>query len=339
MGILAGIAVLGAALLLLASGHLLSLRTSILSGLLSFEAGHEMPIMLLGLYRTHMTAGNQYAMAALVAICFMLRTKNPKIASMNGLVLVSLLAATILSGARTAYVAFTAAFLIQFASKRKYFRPLLKIGALVMVPSFLFFLSQPSVFNRAATIVNFEGKDNVAGRFRLYQKALEDFSDSPLIGIGFARYSDSGKTFVGVRHLIYIATSGESSTDINQIMEVHDSYLQFLAEGGLVGLFLMLGVWVSTYRWACRLRHKLKDGTNGAALCESVQVSILVTMFSSLTGTTMMMATTPLFVFALVGLLRNVVAFDCRCQARGSMKAIACTGFPVPTPVAHLTTG
>lgn len=111
-------------------------------------------------------------------------------------------------------------------------------------------------------------------------------------------------------------------SDVENLQQAHDSYLEFLAEGGLVGLFLMLGVWVSAYRWAGRLRCKFRDGTDGAALCDGVQVSVLATFFSSLTGTTMMMATTPLFVFTMVGLLRNVVACECRAQAASTTPSL-----------------
>lgn len=334
LGILTGVAVLSAGLLLLASGHMPFLRSSLLGKLLSFESGHEMPIMLLGLYRTHMAAGNQYAMAALVALCFMLLKKNPRIVSWTSLVFINLIAAMILSGARTAYVAFSAAFLIQFAWKKRYFKPLVRIGALILVPTLLFFLSQPDILNRATTIIHFEGKDNVEGRFELYQMAWKDYSESPLIGIGFGRFSEIGKTYFGLRHLVYIATDGKTFDADESPYRAHNSYLQFLAEGGLVGLFLMLGVWTTTYSWVVRMRKRLRDGSQAAALCEAVQACVLVTFFSSFTGTSMMTATTPLFVFTLVGLLRNVLSSDCRAQIAMSVSRFSGRVTPVVIPLA-----
>lgn len=308
LGILAAAGVLGCMLLLLVSlGHLPQTVPLLTSG-----EDHEMATMLVGLYRTHMTTGNLYAMAALLALSFILRRKTPKLVSWGCLVFVILFAALILSGARTAYVAFAATFVFQFARKKAYLMPLLKIGTLVLVPTTLFFLSQPAVFSRVASIVYFQGHRNVEVRFGLYEEALTAFSNSPLIGIGFGRFEDSGKTYFGLRHFVYVATSGEQVGDVLDANQAHDSYLQFLAEGGLVGLFLMLGIWVATYRWAGRLRERVQDGTIAAALCEGVQACVLVTLFSSLTGTTMAMATTPLFVFTMVGLLRNVVACECR---------------------------
>ena len=337
LGTLAAAAILGALLLVLSVSHYLVFGTGILKNFLSFETGHAMPVMLLGLYRTHMTTGIQYALAALMTLCLMLRTKRPKLLSRASLVFVSLLAGMILSGARTAYLAFAAALLVQFLIKKRYSKLLVKIGTLVFVPTLLFALSQPTIIARATSIAYFEGDTNVSMRFGLYQDAARDFSSSPLIGTGFGRFSDSGKTYFGLRHIVYIATGGEAVGEVEKTNEAHDSYLQFLAEGGVVGLFLMLGVWVTTYRWAGRLRHRLRDGSTAAALCDVVQASVVVTLFSSLTGTTMMMATTPLFVFTMVGLLRNVVAFESRARTATSISSSSLSriGFPAPTPLAR----
>lgn len=334
LGILSAAAIAGALLLLLlGAGHNLFSGMGAPKTFVSFETDHSMPVMLLGLYRTHMTTGIQYALASLMTLCFMLRAKKPKLVSWASLVFVSLLAGLILSGARTAYIAFAAALLLQFVGKKRYSTLLVKLGALVFVPTLLFVLSQPAILARAASIVNFEDDMNVSVRFGLYQEAAHAFSNSPLVGIGFGRFSESAKTYSGLRHLAYIATGGQAVGEVEMLNEAHDSYLQFLAEGGVVGLFLMLGVWVTTYRWAGRLRHKLRDDSTAAALCDVVQASVVVTLFSSLTGTTMVMATTPLFVFTMVGLLRNVVAFECRAQTAQSISSYSRVVFPAAAPL------
>jgi O-antigen ligase len=312
LGILAGVAILGAGLLVLLSlGHDFFMNIPVLNNMLEVHLALAMPVMFLGLYRTHMGAGNAYAIASLVALCFMLRARKPKLFSWTGLLLVGLLSGLILSGARTAYVAFTAAFLFQLARKKTYFRPLVRVAALVMIPAILFALSNPIIQQRVASILYFKGDYNVLGRFHLYRIAAEEFALSPLIGIGLGRFNDTGKTYSGIPHLVYIATGAEV---VNADIQVHDSYLQFLAEGGIVGLFLMLGVWVATYRWAGRLRRRFEETSSAAALCQSVQATVLMTFFSSLTGTSMVMATTPLLVFTLVGLLRNVTAYEYKMQ-------------------------
>ena len=330
LSILAGVALFGAALLLILAltGNLL-FGLNILKSFVSLESGHEMPVMLQGLYRTHMTTGNLYALAALMMLCFILRIKKPKLISWESLVLVSLLAALILSGARTAYVAFAATFLIQFVRKKNA-KHLLKISALFLVPVLVFCLSQPGIISRMSSIINYDSDSNVQERLRLYRQALGEFSDSPLIGVGFGRFDNSGKTYFGVRHLFYIATTGKMVGNVENLNEAHDSYLQFLAEGGLVGLVLMLGVWVATYRWAGCMRLLFRDKSKAGALCDAVQASVLLTLFSSITGTTMMMATTPLFVFTMVGLLRNVAASEYKAMIVRSTLLNAATGLPNP---------
>lgn len=315
LGIMAATAALAAMLIvLLGIGQRFFLNIPILNGFLWIGTGHEMPVMLLGLYRTHMTSGNQYAIASLIALCLILREEKPKVASWASLVFVCLLGGMILSGARTAYVAFAGAFLFQFAMRKKYFKPLARIATLALVTVTSLGLSNPSILRRVSSIVFFEGQDNVTERFRLYRKATEDFAQSPLIGIGFGRFDELGKSYFGIRHVVYMATSANTLGESEYAYQAHDSYLEFLAEGGVVGLFLVLGVWVSTYRWAGWLRRRFRDGSEAAALCEGVQAAVLVTFFSSFTGTSMMMAATPLTVFTVVGLLRNVACAEYRAQ-------------------------
>jgi O-antigen ligase len=321
LALLAAAAFLGAMLLLLLGpGHLALLNLPVLKGLLELQTGHIMLAMFLGLYRTHMTTGNLYAIAALLALCFALRQPKPKLLAWPSLIFVCLLLGIILSGARTAYVAFTVTLLLQFVWRKGYYQSLVRIGTLVLVPVILLALANPSISRRAATILFFEGNANVMGRFRLYHEAVGDFEDSPLIGIGYGRFVDSGKTYAGIRHLVYLATGSIVVDESEFANQAHDSYLQFLAEGGIVGLFLMLGIWISVYGWAGRLRRKFSAKSHAAALCHGIQAAVMVTFFSSLTGTSMMEASTPLAVFTLVGLLRNVASSECRNQLARSQK-------------------
>lgn len=331
LGILAGFTVVGVILMvLLGLDHRLFTGIPILNSFLQIVPGREMPVMFLGPYRTHMTTGNQYAIAALVALCFSFGDRTPKVHSWTNLVFVCLLGGMILSGARTAYVAFAGAFmflLVRANSKKRHFKPLAKVAALVLVPVIVFAFSNGSVLGRAASIMHFEGDPHMIGRFALYEEALGNFASSPLIGIGFGRYGESGKTYFGIRHLVYMATEG-SPVDT---YPAHNSYLQFLAEGGLVGLFLMLGVWISTYRWAGRLRRLFPEGSMAATLCHAVQAAVLVTLLSSFSGTSMMMASTPLTVFTLVGLLQNLASSQCKAQVASSISVVSLLGPRVQT--------
>ena len=339
LGMLAGSTVVGAILIvMLGLDHRLVAEVPVLKAFLQIVPGREMPVMFLGPYRTHMTTGNQYAIAALVALCFSFGERNPRVNSWTNLAFVCLLGGMILSGARTAYVAFAGAFMFLFVktnSKRRHFKPLAKVAALVLVPVLVFAISNGSVLGRAASIMHFEHDPHMIGRFALYEEALGNFASSPLIGIGFGRYGESGKTYFGIRHLVYVATEGNPV----DAYPAHNSYLQFLAEGGLVGLFLMLGVWVSTYRWAGQLRRTFPEGSMAATLCHGVQAAALVTFLSSFSGTSMMMASTPLTVFTLVGLLRNLACSECKAQVASSISVVRLLGQQVQAQPLRPATG
>jgi O-antigen ligase len=257
-----------------------------------------------GLYRAHNAAGSIYGMAACIALAFAVRRSKVKLFSWPTVLFASTLTGLILSESRSGYVAFTAAFFIVFARAKRHSKTLLKIGALIAAPLLLFWLSQSLISRRVEWIANLEDP-NVVGRFAAYQQALADFADSPLIGIGFGRFNDDWDTCSGIRHFVCIATKGEV---VNLDTHAHNSYLHFLAEGGVVGLFLMLGVWVATFRWAGGMRRRFGEASQVGALAQAIQACIVVVFFFSLTEHAMGMASSPLTVFTMVGLLRNSAA-------------------------------
>lgn len=263
-----------------------------------------------GLYRAHNATGSVYAMAALVALAYVLRAKPFRVFSWSSMVFASTLIGLILSQSRSGYVAFTAAFAIVFLRTRKNLRKLFRLGVFVLVPLAAFLLSYSAISRRFEWIANFQDP-HVLGRFALFQAAAHDFFNSPLVGIGFGRYNDLWKSYSGIRHIVFIATGGQV---VNSDLGAHNGYLQFLAEGGLVGLFLMLGVWVATYRWAWGLRQRFGDASETGILATAVQGCIVAVFFFSLTEQAMFMASTPLTVFALVGLLRNLAAYEARAK-------------------------
>lgn len=319
VGVLAGVVILLPLipLVLLGPSKMMTLNT-----LFDFGPLDQISTLFNGLYRGHMSAGNQYAMATLIVICFLLRPGKGKFFSRAALILIGLLAGLLLAQARTAYVAFAATLLVQFGRQKAFFKPMRKLGVFGLVFITCFSLWNPSVISRFAAIANFQ-EANVATRFENFKEAARDFALSPVIGIGLGRYNDTGKTFTGIPNLVYIATGGQV---VNQDIQTHNSYLRFLAEGGVVGLFLMLGIWAETYRWAGRLRRQFEETSSAAALCEAVQSAVLMTFFSSFTGTPMLLASTPLLVFTMVGLLRNVASYESRLQPASYAMSVGSLG-------------
>ena len=145
---------------------------------------------------------------------------------------------------------------------------------------------------------------NVLGRLARYQQALQDISYSPLIGIGFGRFNDLDKDYSGVKYVAYIATSGEV---MNEPTHAHNSYLHFWAEGGLVGLTLMMGVWVTLFSWVRSIRTLFPEDSFGHAFARGIEACIVLEFLVSFTEHSMGTAVSSLTVFSLIGLLRNIV--------------------------------
>ena len=259
-----------------------------------------------GWYRAHNAAGAIYAMATCFALAFFLARNKSKSILWHGVIFGSVLTGLLLAQSRSGYVAFTAATVIVFLRKKEHARMLLRLGILIGIPLLTFWLSQSLIMRRVQWVANFE-EPNAAGRFINYADALKDFVRSPLIGIGFGRYNDEWKTFSEIPPVISIATQGEV---VNLDNHAHNSYLHFLAEGGIVGLALMLGIWIETYRWAGKIRRRFVQSSRIGALAQGIQASVVVILFFSLTEHAMGMASSPLTVFTMVGLLRNLAAHE-----------------------------
>jgi hypothetical protein len=259
-----------------------------------------------GWYRAHNAAGSVYAMATCVALAFFLGRNKTKALSWQGLIFAAVLTGLVLAQSRSGYVAFTAASVIVFMRKKEHARRLLRLGIVVGVPLLMFWLSQSLILRRVQWITNFE-EPNAAGRLINYADALTDFARSPLIGIGLGRYNDEWKIYSEIPPVVSVATQGEV---VNLDNHAHNSYLHFLAEGGIVGLALMLGVWIETYRWAGMIRRRFGELSATGTLAQGIQASIVVVCFFSLTEHAMGMASSPLVIFTMVGLLRNAAAYE-----------------------------
>jgi len=160
---------------------------------------------------------------------------------------------------------------------------------------------QPEVSQRAEELTSTDDP-NVVERFVYFERAKDDFLASPLIGIGFGRYNDDFLSFSGIRNVVYVATQGEI---VNESTHAHNSYLHFLAEGGLLGFGLMMGIWTSAYRWARKIQDRFMTNSLPYAFDIGVQACICFEFFDSFTEHSMGTAITSLTVFTMFGILRN----------------------------------
>ncbi len=85
-------------------------------------------------------------------------------------------------------------------------------------------------------------------RLQQWKRALTEWSWSPLLGEGMGRFNDEDRQWTGVKHVYYAATQGRA---VNDAGHAHNSYVHFLAEGGLVGLGVSVGLW-AWLAWSLR---------------------------------------------------------------------------------------
>lgn len=204
-------------------------------------------------YEAHNTAGGVYALASLMALILVLEEKLDKKGKVYlWFLLMSCVVGLAFTYSRGAYLGFVVGAL--FAIPLRRLSRLVKTGLLIVVPLFLIILMTSSFMSRIDTITDPHYGTNAA-RLDFWSKAWDDFTLSPIVGIGFGRYNDERVTFEGIEHFVYVGTGGFI---MNNNGHAHNSYLHFLAEGGIVGLALTMNVWWSVWMELSLLGGELK---------------------------------------------------------------------------------
>lgn len=193
--------------------------------------------MFLAWYLAHNTTGGIYSLAALISLALLQERVGKKYSFLAWLVLLACLSGLAFSYSRGAYLGFAAGAAIIFPWKKA--GRALKTALLVVVPILLLLLFTSSVLDRIDTISDPYYGTNVS-RVTLWEEALEDFKWSPVVGIGFSRYNDEYLKFWGVKGVVWVAVHGQV---INLDSHAHNSYFQFLAEGGILGLLISMSIW------------------------------------------------------------------------------------------------
>ncbi|MGH9430395.1 MAG: O-antigen ligase family protein [Terriglobia bacterium] len=205
-----------------------------------------------GWYNAHDAAGAVYTMGCVILLALLVEGKLGR-AFRNYLWIMFFccLGGLALTFSRSGYVSLMAGMFVLLPLR--HLRNTFKIGLAVIVPLIVVLLSNSAVLNRIDTITDPNWGTN-ASRFVVWRDALHDFSQSPIIGIGLGRYNDLGRFFKGVPGLVYVATSGEIE---NNDSTAHNSYLHFLAEGGIAGLFVSMFIWWSVWKELSFFERKL----------------------------------------------------------------------------------
>jgi len=232
--------------------------------------------MFVALNNSHNATGSAFSIVCIFAFAFFLKSdKKEKIA--YGFISILSFIALIMTKSRGSLVAFVVGvffiFLIGSGSFVKFLRNI-SILAVVAVP--LVFIT--GTFGRIMQIFYIYDLSALT-RFSLWDKAILLFKQSPILGIGFARYNDVPWNFdrVPLSGNPGVSSLYTSGNYIFNDTNAHNSYLHFLAETGLIGLILAISFWVFCFVLIFKDFKKTRDNFS-----KKVYLSILggiITLF------------------------------------------------------------
>ncbi|MCJ7471685.1 MAG: O-antigen ligase family protein [Actinobacteria bacterium] len=193
---------------------------------------------------SHNATGSVTAVAGIFALAFFLESNNRKKIPYMG-ILGLLLIALMMTKSRGSLIAFAVAAVFIFWINSKSFLKLVRnllILAAVSAP----FIFITGAYKRIAQIVNIYD-ENIVTRFNMWDKAIYLFKQSPIFGVGFGRYNDIAWTnydTVRLSGFPGIFALYKMPGYIFDTSNAHNSYLNFMAETGVIGLLLVISFWV-----------------------------------------------------------------------------------------------
>jgi O-antigen ligase len=255
-----------------------------------------------GLISTHTAAGTFFGTIAVALLVYGLHRRSKPPLLWAGLALLPMLA----SGSREALLslATVAAWYVLLTRRIRLALALLGAGALgiallpVVAPSTYArskILLSPATWVQMNTLIQrtqqplgfekseggSEGEVNALNRILFWMYAAAQFEKSPLVGIGYGRLNDIG---VQLEPVAGIGNLGMSGTNVSNTANAHNSYLQILAENGVLGLALLLALWFACYRRLGRFARRVSDDPEIQALCVAGQGTIIFTLASAMVG-------------------------------------------------------
>ena len=251
--------------------------------------------MFFGWYEAHNTAGGVYAIAAIFALALLQEPTRWKQRMFRWSLFLACATGLIFTFSRGAYLAFLGAAMLILPVRK--LGKLMKIALLAVVPTVALVMMTSKVMDRIDTITDPYYGTN-AYRLEVWGYAIDAFELSPLVGIGFGRFNDRMLQLKGVKHLVYVAVHGDI---VNNDAHAHNSYLHFLAEGGIIGLGLGLYVWWCAWAelslWMTRLQK-----TQMFTLCKATRACLAALMITAMTEHMLGRGSVVLVAMGLVGM-------------------------------------
>jgi hypothetical protein len=214
---------------------------SVLGGWTSmiYKTAHvvDQDLTFFGFYVTHNATASVYCLLAVGALSWALRKDlEPRIRGLLMGVAILLTLGTVLARSRGVFVALLvgAGFVVFRALRRGVSGRFLAPAILGLIVAIL--AGGALLIPRFARMGEIGADDY---RKKAWTRAWEDFKRSPAVGVGFGRFNDANRVFesVGIGQVV-----GKAKV-VNNDYHAHNSYLHWLAEGGIVGLAVMAAFW------------------------------------------------------------------------------------------------
>ena len=216
----------------------------------------------------HNATGSVYSVVCIFLLVFLLSEKKRKLKIIYIILLILCLGGLLITKSRGSYVSFGVGtvFVLWF-----YFRSIKKfiISILSMLAASLPLVFITGAYKRIMLIFDFK-EANISWRFVLWERALYMFKQSPLLGIGFGRFNDISfpserlndfsferlHFFAGYPKIVsfFMDTKYDFSN-----AHAHNSYLQCLAETGIVGIGLIILFWIFVFKKMLRAYNAVGD--------------------------------------------------------------------------------
>lgn len=192
-----------------------------------------------GLYFAHNAVGSVQGLGCLVSATLAAFDPEDRRRKFWGILAIPLLWGVLLSRSRGSLIAMGLGLIVlavlAVRQGRLKVKGLLLIGIVVVLTGSLF----------GVRLVHRLEELGVAGgtqtwRLDIWKRALGEWYDSPIVGEGLGRFNDLDREWSGIRHVYYVVTR---ATVVNNAFHAHNSYVHFLAEGGILGLGITVGFW------------------------------------------------------------------------------------------------
>jgi O-antigen ligase len=205
----------------------------------------------------HNATGSVFSVVCIFLLVFILKETKKGYRIMLICLFILCLAGLLITKSRGSYISFAVgamvALWLHFRSLKKF---LLTSFAILIASLPIIYITE--AYKRIMMIFDFK-EANISWRFILWERALNMFRQSPFFGIGLGRFNDvhflpvynnkydfgNFNIFVGFPKIISFFM--EPNFDFSNA-HAHNSYLQYLAETGFLGLGLLLFFWILCFR-------------------------------------------------------------------------------------------